>query len=232
MKLFDFMTTPALCGDEFLGESWSVHREVLARLWDGDGHLIPSEYLDTAYQLLGCEVLPTDVPTELYLAAGRGSGKTRFEAVAGVHAWAQDYRPRGLAPGAWATISCHCPSRKQAGEWLAYCKGLIESSPILSAAVTNITSECIESAHQTRLEVMVSNYRSVRGFTMALAIIDEAAYLHDEFSAVPDVELRRALLPALARLRPAGRLLVSSSLHRRAGLMWEMHRRHYGKVAA
>jgi hypothetical protein len=35
MKLHTFMTTPDLCGSEFTGPTWTVHREVLARLWDG-----------------------------------------------------------------------------------------------------------------------------------------------------------------------------------------------------
>lgn len=232
MNLHDFMRNPEFCGTEFLADTWSVHREILARIWDGDAHLIPPEHLQTAYVLLGCETLPVGQPAEMYNAFGRGTGKSRFESLAGTHAWAQDYRSRGLAPGAWATISCHCPSKKQAHEWLDYCRGLIEASPVLSSAVSNMTSECIESTHFTRLEVFTSNFRAVRGFTMPLAIIGEAAWLHDEFSAVPDVELRQALLPALARLKPAGRLLVSSSLHRRAGLMWVMHQRHYGKAAA
>jgi hypothetical protein len=36
VKLRPFMTTPELCGGEFGGPSWTVHREVLAPLWDGD----------------------------------------------------------------------------------------------------------------------------------------------------------------------------------------------------
>lgn len=229
MKLYSFITNQELCGDEFTGESWAVHREVLARLWDGDADLITPEYRSIAQQLLGSELLPTEMPSEMYLAFGRRSGKTRFEAAAGVHAWAEDYRSRGLAVGEWATISCHCVDRKQARSWFSYCQGLIEASPTLSAEVANITADCIESKHMTRLEVFTANFRTARGYSMPLAIIDEAAFLRDEFSASPDTELRRALLPALATLR--GRMLVASSLHRRKGLMYEMHRRHFGKVA-
>lgn len=229
MKLHTFMTTPELCGEEFTGDTWAVHREVLARLWDGDAHLVPDEYRQVAQQLLGSELLPTEPPDEMYLGFGRRSGKTRFEAVAGVHAWAEDYSERGLAVGEWATISCHCVDKKQARTWFEYCKGLIETSPILSAEVDNITAESIESKHHTRLEVFTSNFRSARGYTMPLAIIDEAAFLRDEFSSTPDMELRRALLPALATLH--GRLLVASSLHRRSGLMYDMHRKHFGKAA-
>jgi hypothetical protein len=230
VKLFAFLSDPLLCGSEFTGESWAVHREVLAHLWDGDADLIPAKYRPVAAQLLGTELLPTEAPSEMYLGFGRRSGKTRFLAAAGVHAWAEDYRPRGLAIGEWATVSCHCVDKKQARTWFSYALGLIEASPMLSAEVANVTAESIESKHFTRLSVFTSNFRSARGFTMPVAIIDEAAFLRDEFSSTPDVELRRALLPSLATLK--GRLLVASSLHRRNGLMFDMHKRYYGKVAA
>lgn len=228
MKLHQFMCSEPLCGREFLAASWAVPREVLARLWDGDPDLIPPEYTSVACQLLGTDRLPAaGRPDELYLAFGRRSGKTRFESVAAVHAWAESYP--ALAVGEWATISCHCTDKRQARTWFEYCKGLIEASPMLSAEVDNITAESIESKHRTRLEVFTSNYRSARGYSMPLAIIDEAAFLRDEFSAQPDIELRRALMPALATLN--GRLLVASSLHRRSGLMYDMHRKHFGKAA-
>jgi hypothetical protein len=230
VKLYQFMTDPDLCGSEFTGPSWAVHREVIAHLWDGDPDLIAPEYHAVARQLLGCEQLPpSGMPAEMYLAFGRRSGKTRFESVAGVHAWAQDYSDSGLSLGEWATVSCHCVDKRQARTWFEYCKGLILASPILAAEVENITAESIESKHHTRLEVFTSNYRSARGYSMPLAIIDEAAFLRDEMSAQPDVELRRALMPALATLH--GRLLVASSLHRRSGLMWDAHRLHYGRAA-
>ena len=96
MKFYDFLTTPELCGNEFTGETWAAHREVIARRWDGDAHLIPGEYHALACQLLGCETLPEPgEPAEMYLGFGRRSGKTRLEAAAAVHAWAQDYRGGG-----------------------------------------------------------------------------------------------------------------------------------------
>jgi hypothetical protein len=231
MKFYAFLTTPELCGDEFTGESWAVHREVIARLWDGDTHLIPREYHSIACQLLGTETLPEPgEPAEMYLAFGRRSGKTRLEAAAAVHAWAcTDYAERGLSTGEWATISIHAVDKRQAGVAFGYCEGLIRASSVLSAEIASSTASIIESKHRTRIEIFSSNFRSARGYSMPLAIIDEASFLRDEFSATPDLELRRALLPALATLR--GRLLVASSLHRRAGLMYEMHRKHFGRAA-
>jgi hypothetical protein len=230
VKFYTFMTTRELTGEEFTGESWTVHREVIARLWDGDTDLILPEHQAVAKQLLGVEHLPQPgMPAEMYLAFGRRSGKTRLEAAAGVHAWAEDYRGRGLSLGEWATISCHCVDKRQARTWFEYAKALIEASPLLSAEIANITAESIESKHFTRLEIFTSNFRSARSYSMPLAIIDEAAFLRDEFSAQPDTELRTALQPSMITLH--GRLLVASSLHRRSGLMWDMHRKHYGKVA-
>ena len=65
---------------------------------------------------------------------------------------------------------------------------------------------------------------------MALAIIDEAAFLRDEYSATPDIELARALRPALMTL--GGKLVVISSPHRKIGLLWEAYRRYFGEQAA
>jgi hypothetical protein len=148
VKLYEFMTAPDLCGAEFTGSSWAVHREVIARLWDGDTDLIPPEYHAVAQQLLGSEQLPQPgVPAEMYLAFVRRSGKTRFEAVAGVHAWAEDYRDRGLSLGEWATISCHCVDKRQARTSFEYCKGLIEASPVLLCRMSsrrNRTLSCAE----------------------------------------------------------------------------------------
>ena len=42
MKLHEFMTDSAICGDEFLAASWRPWR-VVARLYDGDGALLNDE---------------------------------------------------------------------------------------------------------------------------------------------------------------------------------------------
>lgn len=227
MKLYDFMMNPTLCGLEFRHKSWSTWR-IVARLYDGDAALLTPEECVIARQLIGREALPTDPPRELFIGAGRRSGKTRFDAVLAVHAAAEDHRAM-LAPGEWAGVVCTCVDRVQARTWFNYCRGLIEASPTLAAEVINKTADSIEFEHRTRLEVFTSNYRSVRGFTLAAAIIDEAAFLRDEASASPDLELYRALMPALATLR--GRLVVTSSLHRKRGLMWQKYREYHGAVA-
>jgi hypothetical protein len=237
VKLYDFMHAKDLCGEAFTDASWDTWR-IIARLYDGDSQLLSAKQKAIAERLLGYDkfeirpALPTTPPSELYIGAGRRSGKTRFDALLAVHSAAQDYRAEAggkLAAGEWAGVICTCVDRTQARTWFNYCAGLIDASPTLSAEVTNKTADCIEFAHRTRLEVFTSNFRSVRGFTLALALIDEASFLRDEFSTSPDIELRRALKPALATLN--GRLVVTSSLHRKVGLMYNQYKTHFGVAA-
>lgn len=227
MKLHDFMTDTAICGDEFLAASWRPWR-VVARLYDGDGALLNEEDRALACELVGSDVLPDGPPTEFVGAIGRRSGKSRFSSIALTHAVADDYRDR-LAPGEWATVACIATDRRQARAIFGYCEGLIDSSDLLAAEVMHRTRDTIEFSHRSRLEIHTGSFRSVRGYTMALAVIDEAAFLRDESSATPDIELARALKPALATLN--GRLIVISSPHRKVGLVWDQYRRYYGKVA-
>jgi hypothetical protein len=227
MKLFAFMHDPALCGDAFADPSWDAWR-IVARLYDGDAALLTPEQQAIARKLIGQDELPSEPPRELFIGAGRRSGKTRFDSMLAVHAAAQDYRAK-LAAGEWATVSIHAVDRRQARTAFGYCQGLIEGSTILAAEVTSMTSETIEFAHRTRVEIHTVNFRAIRGYTIALAVLDEAAYMRDETSATPDLELYRSLLPALATLN--GRLVVTSSLHRKTGLMWGKYREHYGAAA-
>lgn len=227
MKLFAFMHDQALCGTAFADASWDTWR-IIARLYDGDAALLTPQQQAVACKLIGREQLPTEAPRELFIGAGRRSGKTRFDALLAVHAAAEDYRSK-LAAGEWATISMHGVDRRQTRTAFGYCQGFIEGSAILSAEVTNMTSESIEFAHRTRIEIHTASFRSIRGYSIALAVLDEASFMRDELSAMPDVELYRSLLPALATLN--GRLVVTSSLHRKTGLMWSKYNANFGAAA-
>lgn len=231
MKLHAFMTDTEMCGDEFLGDSWRAWR-IVARLIDGDAALLNAEDATLARQLVGSDVLPDDVPAEIYGIAGRRSGKSRFSSIALTWAAAQDERHR-LAPGEVATSLCIATDRKQARTIFGYTEALIDGSDLLRDAVVSSNKECIGFVHRSRIEIHTASFRAVRGYTVPLAIIDEAAFLRDERSATPDIELARALKPALMTLN--GRLMVISSPHRKLGLLWDKYKRHHGsakKVAA
>jgi hypothetical protein len=228
MKSHGFMCNRDMCGEEFLAASWTGAR-IIARLYDGDAALLTSDEQAIAREMLGLEVLPTEPPQELYIGAGRRSGKTRLVSVLATHAAAQDYRDR-LAPGEVAVAACIAPDRRQARQLFAYCAGIVQNSPILRAEVVKETADTIEFAHRSRLEIHTGSFRAVRGYTMCFAAVDEAAFLRDERSANPDLELARALKPALKTLN--GRLVVISSLHQKRGLMYDAHKRYFARASA
>jgi hypothetical protein len=225
MKLHQFMTTPELAGAEFSGPTWATWR-MIARLIDGDAHLLTAEEQALALELTGRTVLPTVAPREVYIGAGRRSGKSRFGSLVAIWLAAQEY-PQ-LARGEIAVVVDVAPDRRQASIDLDYSRGLVEGSAILSAEATS-TQETLIFKHRTQLEIATASFRTVRGRTLAGAVVDESAFLRSDESALPDLELARALRPALLTLN--GLMLVISSPHRKMGLLHDGYKRYFGNNA-
>jgi hypothetical protein len=221
------MTSPKLAGKEFSGASWSTWR-IIARLIDGDAHLLNAKERALALRLTGRTKLPTVAPREVYIGAGRRAGKSRFESLVAV--WLASCEYPQLATGETAVVVHVAPDRRQASIDLDYARGLVEASPVLRAALEGGTADTLTFRHRTQLEVATASYRTVRGRTLAGAVVDESAFLRSLDSALPDVELVRALRPALLTLR--GPLIVVSSPHRKIGLLYNAHRKYCGNDEA
>ncbi len=71
-----------------------------------------------------------------------------------------------------------------------------------------------------------NSFRSIRGRTLVACIFDEVALWRDEVSATPDVEVYRAVLPALMTTK--GMLIGISTPYRKIGLLHQKHRDHFG----
>lgn len=222
-SLHDAMLDPDLFGRTFGGPTFAAWRAVAkmidaAPLTDEEGAF---------YRTLSArEDLPAGRFPEVYMVKTRRSGGTLFMAAAGVHAGCIDYRDR-LGPGEFATVALIASDRRQARQLMNYTKGLIADAPMIAAEVENDTTETVTFKHRTIIEVHVSSWRSVRGYSLAAVLLDELAFYRSDTSANPDIELVRALRPALATLD--GRLFGFSSPHARRGHLWEMYRRHYGQ---
>ncbi len=226
MKFHDFMIDPnlgALGADTF--RMWHV----VARVLDGDEELLSAEDRALVEAVTGRTQFPTELVKRLYVLLGRRAGKSRFESCRAVYHAAQDYRDR-LAPGETAVVALIATDRRQATVLYNYVRELILGSPLLAPLVTRETADTIALAHGSTVEVHSGSFRSVRGRSFASVIVDEAAFLRSETSALPDVELVRAVLPGLATLD--GSLEVVSSAHMRRGILWDAHRKHYGQNAS
>jgi hypothetical protein len=75
--------------------------------------------------------------------------------------------------------------------------------------------------------VKTSDFRAIRGLTVAAAILDEVAFWDSE-GISPDREVLTALRPATATI-PGAKLIAISTPYSQAGSLYEAHREHYGK---
>jgi hypothetical protein len=133
-----------------------------------------------------------------------------------------------LAPGETAVVQLVCPDRRQAGVLLDYAEGgLSELSHVTIARRTLDTIEIDNQGRRVAITVATADFRSVRGYSVVAALVDEAAFLDTDSSASPDVELVRALLPALATT--GGPLILSSSPYAQRGELFKTHSKYWGQ---
>ena len=76
------------------------------------------------------------------------------------------------------------------------------------------------------ISVVTNSFRVARGMTLLAVIGDEVSYWRDESSAQPDVETYRAVLPSL--VASGGMWIGICTGYRRAGLLFQKHRDHFG----
>jgi hypothetical protein len=184
---------------EFRAPSWAGWRAVLARLTPG--------------------------VREFYGVIGRGAGKSRIVALLACWAAARDYH---RAPGERIYVGIFAPDRKQAAITFRYVLGLLRAVPELAALIVAEIRERVELANGVIIEVITASLAAPRGRAYALAIIEEAAFLPPDQSANPDIELLRAVRPALARV-PGSLLAVVSSPYARRGVLYQAWQRYHGQ---
>jgi hypothetical protein len=212
--------------DAALGEvsTWSAW---LAILKAAHGRPLSERERELFASVAGGREPPTRKVKELVCVASRRSGKGRIGAALAVHAALLIDHSAVLVPGEIGVVACVSPTRAQATILLDYARGYLEASPLLRGEVRDVTADEIRLKNGNVICTLTSDYRSLRGRTLLLAIMDEASFLRDELSSTPDIECARALLPGFATTN--GMLCILSSPYRRLGLLYQRHREHFGQ---
>jgi hypothetical protein len=168
---------------------------------------------------------PADV-RECWIAAGRRAGKSRIAALVGTHR-AISFDAATLAPGELAVVPLIAADRSQARAVMSYVRGIC-ALPSVKPWVGRVLRDSIELKSGVSIEVMTASFRTVRGYTVISAVLDEVAFWRDEAtSANPDSEIIAALRPAMATV-PGALLVAISSPYARTGEFHRMHDRYYG----
>jgi hypothetical protein len=157
----------------------------------------------------GRRVPPGEPAAYLWLCIGRRGGKSFAMALIAVYlAVFRDWR-KYLSPGERGIALLVGADREQAKILHRYCQGIL-SPPILQSLVLNVTASEIELKGGVTIEVVTRSYRSVRGRSVCVAVLDELAFWRDDDSANPDSEVLNAVRASMATF--GGDAMVISSI--------------------
>jgi hypothetical protein len=139
----------------------------------------------------------------------------------------RDWRPK-LTAGERAVVLLVAVDRDQAKVLFRYIVGIFET-PILNTLVLNTTADSLELKGGVVIEVVTRSYRAVRGRSVCAALLDECAfYRSEEDSANPDHAVVAAIRPSMATF-PDAMIIAASSPYAKRGILWDAHKRYYGK---
>jgi len=210
-------------GGRFSGPSWAAWRVLLKAIF---ALPLSKVELETFARLTGRDSAPTAVSREVWAVVGRRGGKSVVAALVAV--FLTTCRSYDLAPGERGVFMVIAADRRQARVVRRYIGGLLHSTPVLEQMIAHETKTEIQLANGINIEIHTANFRSVRGYTLVGAVLDELAFWPVEDSASPDREILTALRPAMATV-PGAMMISLSSPYARRGELWKAHERHYGK---
>ncbi|MBX3027782.1 hypothetical protein KF840_23045 [bacterium] len=156
---------------------------------------------------------------------GRQSGKTQTAGDVVIYT-AATAPADGSADGTYAVLVAQDMRGSMRAAFRYICQAF-ERVPMLARMVTGRTADALTLANGVTIGVYPCRPAAVRGIRALVAVADELAFYRASDGNPVDVEMLRALTPALATT--GGRLLVLSSPYGQAGALWELHRRHFGR---
>jgi len=220
--IIDAISDPKLLGAA-LGppQSWASWRVVLKAAF---GLPLTEDEAGIFASIAGARKPPAHRVRELWAIIGRRGGKSRIAAA--LACFLAAFTKHRLAPGEVGMVLVLAASRDQAQTVFAYIKGFLSASSMLRREIANVTAAEVTLRNGIVIAVHSNSFRTIRGRTLIAAIFDEVAFWRDEASATPDIEVYRAVLPALATTR--GMLVGISSPYRKLGLLHQKHRDHFG----
>lgn len=192
------------------------------------GERLTESELETFTQITGRTAAPTAAVEELWIIAGRRSGKTLATAVLGAYlAGCVDYRAV-LARGERGTLPILAGSTQQAHSVLNIAKGIFTGIPRFAALVDSITADTISLKNRVDIQIRPASFRTIRGITAVAAIAEECSMwqAEDFGSRNPDKEILAAVRPSLATT--GGPLFAIGSPHARRGETWKTFQKHFG----
>src|SRR5215510_12881360 len=166
-------------------------------------------------------------PTEIYTICGRRGGKSFISSLTAVFIACFSNFKHYLNAGERAAILILARDRDQAKIVFNYVSGILHAVHPLAAMIAVERADEIELDNDVIIMVKTSDYRAIRGLTVAAAILDEVAFWDSE-GASPDREVLTALRFATSTI-PGAKLIAISTPYSQSGALYDAHREHYGQ---
>lgn len=174
---------------------------------------------------------PTAAFAVLWLVIGRRGGKSFWMALTACYmALFKDWRPF-LSPGERAVVLLVAADREQAKVIRRYIGGILEA-PAFQSYVEAETTDSLELSGSVVIEVATCSYRTVRGRSVCVALLDEVAFYRSDSSVNPDKEVWRAIRASMASFGSHGLAIIGSSPYAKRGLLYDGYKRYFGKPDA
>ena len=172
--------------------------------------------------------LPADAFSAALYLTGRRSGKSRVSAAIAAFEAVLAGHQRKLAKGERGVVPVVAPTKNQGRIVRDYIRAIFDL-PLLQGQLAGENAEGFELRDGTRIEIMAGNFRTVRGYSLLAAVVDEVAFFGlEETSRVSDTELIRALKPSLATV--GGKLIAISSPYARRGWSYQTFQKHHANA--
>jgi hypothetical protein len=226
LTLLDAIADPELFKPFFRDhETWATWFAIIAAIF---ALPMTAEQLRLYRLVTGRKMPPAGVAREIWLVVGRRGGKSRLLALISVWlACFYDYSEY-LSPGEKGTVQVIASDRRQARTIIRYVKSFLTGIPMLAKMIEGETQESVSLDNNVVIEVHTASFRSVRGFTLVAALLDELAFFQSDDSANPDTEILAAIKPGMATI-PNALLLCASSPYAKRGALYQAWKDHYGK---
>jgi hypothetical protein len=156
---------------------------------------------------------------EVFIIAGRQGGKSTTMGFVAAYEAALGGWEKKVGPGEQWNIFCLADTREQAGIVFGNIKRFLRPFQRLIRRETNDELDLSNGAH---VAVKASDFRSVRGWRLALVVLDEVGFFPNDNVD----ELISALTPSII---PGGRLIGISSPNRKAGSLWALYEKFWGR---
>jgi hypothetical protein len=220
------LADPALLADAMKGESWNAWRVLLIA---AVGEELTEDERLTFNQFSGRDHEPGKLIDTWLTVSGRRSGKTTAMACFVVYLACLCDWSDVLNLGERGVSLYLAPTQDQAGRAFRYARDFIEHSELMAKLVVGRTAGSIELSNGIDIEIQAANWRYVRGATCITVVLDESAFLRNEAdSANKDEDIVSALRPSLVTTN--GPILLISSPATEAGIVYQIHKKHYGRT--